>query len=516
MNDFHLKFDQKDPDHPRLEGLGLAIVTVLGGFLRFYHLGKNSFWYDEVCHASAAVMPTIHQAIAVLRTHIMAMPLDYLVAWIMARFSFREGILRIPAAIWGSLTLPVCYLLFRKFGNQRIALLAVFFLAISPLHIEYSQELRYYASLVFFYILCTWLLIRALEVPTRKRWATFLVTTLIGMYFHYFVLLCFITGGCWLIFHNKNIDGYPQRMKSFLITGGIVGTGLIPAILLFGKQQVPVQEATPVPVLSYPYSILVGLGWIPEVSIVPGISWIWGLLTAVFCVAGFADCLLTSGHKLKTIALSFIIQLGVIFLADCFMYFASPRQFLVLLPFVYYFCSKAIEHLFNHSSLPINQIHLGMKIQTGILVGLVGLWVLSAIPAELDYYQWDKSRAREISQRISEDWAADDCILAMPDAVDDRNALVYTFYFQTIMNRPDISEKISPVTWEELAGSKKCKNSTFLITKQLGLVPELSPLQISIIEKEGFQPILLSSDDKAHSQRLWVASSEKVGSNLGN
>jgi hypothetical protein len=104
----------------------------------------------------------------------------------------------------------------------------------------------------------------------------------------------------------------------------------------------------------------------------------------------------------------------------------------------------------------------------------------------------------------------------MADAVDDRTALVYTFYFETILNRPDIAKRIIPVNWNDLVGSEKCNNSTFLITKQLGLIPELSPQQISIIEKEGFQPILLSPDDQDHSQRLWVASSEKGGSKPGN
>jgi 4-amino-4-deoxy-L-arabinose transferase-like glycosyltransferase len=484
----------------------LALFTGLGLCLRIYDLGRNSLWYDEVCHASAVVMPTIGQAIAVIRTHLMAMPLDYLVVWIAARFSFSEGILRLPAAIWGTLTIPLSYLLFRKYVRVKPALLAVFLLSISSLHIEYSQELRYYASLVFFYTLCSWLLIRALETPSRRRWILFTVVAGIGMYFHYFTLLCFIQGGLWLILREPQVIKAPQKWRPLVVSGCILAAALIPAFLFFGKQ-IPASAVQPVPLLSYPYSILVGLGWIPDVSIMPGISWVWGALTAIFCLIGLAYSLSDAGRELKAAACGFLMTLGVILLLDVRMYFASPRQYLVLLPSVYLFCAVAIFRLSNQ---PINPADSGVRTspkdrwQRWIVLLVAGMWILSAIPAAQDYYRWDKSRAGEISRTIIDRWQPGDRVIELPDAEDDTNAVVYRYYIGTVLNRPDIASSISPGSWSELDSISACHCKTYLVTKQLGIIPELTDARVDLLADASYQSIPLSADDAHHSQRLWV------------
>ena len=73
----------------------------------------------------------------------MAMPLDYVTAWTMARISHTEGWLRLPEALWGFLTLLAGYKLCLELsGKKQLALFAMLMMALSPILIEYSQELR--------------------------------------------------------------------------------------------------------------------------------------------------------------------------------------------------------------------------------------------------------------------------------------------------------------------------------------------------------------------------------------
>jgi uncharacterized membrane protein len=489
----------------------LSAITLLGFFLRLYNLGQNSLWYDEVCHATAAVMPTVGQAIAVIRTHLMAMPLDYLVVWVFARFSHSEYILRLPVAIWGGLTIPMSYLLFRKFVQPRPALMAVFLLTISPLHVEYSQELRYYASMVFFYTLCSNLLILALEKSTWQRWMIFTAVTVVGLYFHYFVFFCLITGAFWLLIQGQPIWKNRQSWVSFILTSTILTAALIPAFLFFGKQIAPAQVKL-APVLSYPYSILVGLGWIPNVSITPGISWVWSGLTAVFCLTGLIFSLGKTRRILLVPAFSFLLQAAMIFVLSIIMYFPSPRQYIALLPFVYLFCAVGIFRLIDEPFLILekeNRVNPQIILKNWAVLIIFGIWIISAIPAMMDYYHWDKSRALLISQTIAFEWKVGDRVLVMPDADPDINASVYRYYFDSVLNRPDIARSISPTNWLELNRHSNCGCKTYLVTKQLGLIPQLTDNQTRVLSENGYTSIRLSEDDLLQSQRLWVQSENK-------
>ena len=57
-----------------MAGFGLV---VLGALARFYHLGFQSLWLDEIGEGSAATLPML-KLLATVRGHAAAAPLDYL------------------------------------------------------------------------------------------------------------------------------------------------------------------------------------------------------------------------------------------------------------------------------------------------------------------------------------------------------------------------------------------------------------------------------------------------------
>jgi mannosyltransferase len=155
------------PDPHQIIHLTALIIVALGFGLRLYHLASESLWYDELLQLDIAQgTPPGQGGLASifprLRGH-SAVPLDYLIShgWMLlgqidseARMLRQsDGWMRIPAVIWGTLTLPIAYQMGRKLLGGSYGLLFMALLAFSPLHVRYSQEARPYALVVWGVIL---------------------------------------------------------------------------------------------------------------------------------------------------------------------------------------------------------------------------------------------------------------------------------------------------------------------------------------------------------------------------
>lgn len=162
-------------------GYGLLfLITLLAAALRFYKLGEWSFWIDEIF--------TINHAMMHFSTP--ALLLDYLPParnWVpvsvilTAQVLNRGGInpfdARLVAASIGIITVPVLYFLVRKLFDSKVALIAVLLLALSIWHIEWSQNARFYTSLLLFYTLALYFYYYGIEQDRPLYLIIFLVFT---------------------------------------------------------------------------------------------------------------------------------------------------------------------------------------------------------------------------------------------------------------------------------------------------------------------------------------------------
>src|ERR1035437_10434771 len=83
------------------EILGLSVVGVL---LRFYELGHHSFWLDEV----VTVRDATHSFREIPSVIASYPPLwAYITRMVYLSFGFSDLWLRVPAAFFGALTVPV-------------------------------------------------------------------------------------------------------------------------------------------------------------------------------------------------------------------------------------------------------------------------------------------------------------------------------------------------------------------------------------------------------------------------
>ncbi|MDA0266818.1 MAG: glycosyltransferase family 39 protein [Cyanobacteria bacterium] len=121
--------------------------------------------------------------------------------------------LRALAMVCSLAALPLFYSLGRMLFNSRIcAGLAVALMAVSPVHVLYSQEARPYSLWMLMTVLSSWALVQALtghrltgqlgHAPSRRwmAWALYGVTVSLGFYTHLYMPLVFVTHGLYVGF----------------------------------------------------------------------------------------------------------------------------------------------------------------------------------------------------------------------------------------------------------------------------------------------------------------------------
>ncbi|MEM7343517.1 MAG: glycosyltransferase family 39 protein [Chloroflexota bacterium] len=202
--------------HPFFSIIPLIIVAI-GFALRLHALDSESLWYDELLQLDIAQDP-FSSIIPQLWNH-AAVPLDYWLVHFWVSLGRSEMWVRLPAVILGTLTLPMAYQLGRKLVDRRVALLFMAFLAVSPFHIHYSQEVRPYA-LLFLGILVAgygyW------QLRKRDSWqdrALLLMGVLIFSLAHFFAIVIFIPWGIFGLLDILFGENRTQALKAFVALG---------------------------------------------------------------------------------------------------------------------------------------------------------------------------------------------------------------------------------------------------------------------------------------------------------
>ncbi len=116
----------------------------------------------------------------------------YMAKWSLPVFGYNGIGLRFPVIFFGILSLWLIYSFVKKtLLSDPIAVISAVFLAISPVFVHYSQELRGYPSLVFFTICSYYCLFRLLQPNGKAIYWWLLFLSFIGCYLANFAALMF-------------------------------------------------------------------------------------------------------------------------------------------------------------------------------------------------------------------------------------------------------------------------------------------------------------------------------------
>lgn len=474
--------------------MALALIVIFGFLLRIFQLGADNFWIDEIGVARAARMPSVGGALTEAHSHVMAMPLDYLTAWLFARVGTGEAWLRLPAAIWGAAALPAAYTLFLRLSNRRTALAAVLLLAISPLHIQYSQELRFYSALVFFYLLSSALLLRAIQAIGPCPWIAFCLVAAVGILFHVYVLLAALTGVAWLWISYGRDPNYANARRFYLCSVAFLLVVFLAATVLFGG----VSTAVEIPLFlneSFFSVFAVGLGWAPFYTALPVLPWFFGVLCFLMAAVGMLAAVRADPLGLKAALLySLGAQIGLVFTMNALKnYFLAPRQFLFALPVMLFFTACGIETI--ASGLRRIRPNAGTHTSRVFRIAALAALVIAALPALQNYYLGDKGRIREISRLMIDAWRPESIVLVIPDY----ETAAFNYYRDGVNPDHALYRRLLPAHWSSLAADIRNNSQGFLITPY-----PVEHQQAEILESLALEPFFLPRPISRYSQAAWT------------
>ncbi len=150
----------------------IIVGVLLAAFaLRVYALGEKAAWWDEAWSVHVA-QQSLADATEITSYDVQPPLYQWaLFAWVRAA-GISEFAVRYLSALWGLVAVAATYAVAARLGGRRAGALAAFFIALSALHIGWSQETRMYAMASAWAALTVY---AALRVRGARGWWALLV-----------------------------------------------------------------------------------------------------------------------------------------------------------------------------------------------------------------------------------------------------------------------------------------------------------------------------------------------------
>ena len=325
------------------EWLGIVVFLLALG-LRLYRLGGQPLWLDEIY--SVQLVRQGFLAILQNSQNEPHPPLFYLLQWLTTAggAAQAEWGWRWVSALSGGLTILCLYLLCRGFTGRLMSTLAALALAVSPMHVYYSQEGRPFA---FVTLLGAWsmlLVSGTISQPKcRWRWVTLALVSLAGLYCNYFYLLVILAQGLYLLLRT--------RQRDWWLYAALVGLGSIPAAFWMAPTLLAAsQHSQTLPPLTF-LAFFQSLGG--ETARFP-LAWYHGCLALVVGGLSFLGIALAVGRSFKEplghylvfqALIPLVLLFGILAPLGVKMPYYQVRQLLLLAPALFGLLAYALEHL---------------------------------------------------------------------------------------------------------------------------------------------------------------------------
>ncbi|HEY1522057.1 MAG TPA: glycosyltransferase family 39 protein [Solirubrobacteraceae bacterium] len=202
--------------------LAVGALAVAGAVLRVL-IARQSVFADElstywisVRHSLGGVLSLLYSTGRIQHAEITP-PLSFLTSWLTTRVGGTPELLRLPALLAGTATIPLIYRLGLETVGRRAALVAAALTTFAPFMIYYSAEARSYGLLMMFVTGAVLSTLLALRTGRAHYWILYALCAAATFYTHYTGL--FVLGALmvWVLWTR------PQARRSALLaTGGAV------------------------------------------------------------------------------------------------------------------------------------------------------------------------------------------------------------------------------------------------------------------------------------------------------
>ena len=209
-------------------GAALVAVLCLALHMRVYRISEETPHPDEITSMTGLYEKTFSGALEAER--ILDPPMTPVYLAVQYAWARTVGLsvlsMRLLSLIFSMATFVVVYRLGIRLNSRLAGLTAMALLAVSPIHIFYSIEIRNYSLTVLLGMLSLLTLLRGAEHPGGRIWAlNFLVDLLLAMT-HLFASLLFVAEALFLLLHHRRRPVLVPWVLSHAVISLVVGAWL--------------------------------------------------------------------------------------------------------------------------------------------------------------------------------------------------------------------------------------------------------------------------------------------------
>ncbi|MBU1782596.1 glycosyltransferase family 39 protein [bacterium] len=206
----------------------IILILFGGAFLRFYHLGFESYWLDEGQSVDCVLNFKKYFQDYFAGDNSNHPPLYYILLYFWTYLGIHEFTTRVLSTIIGLFTILIIYQFTKKFYGKNTGLLAALFLSLSTFHLQYCQEVREYILLIPLSLLGIFSFNSYLQENRLKHLILFCIFSILGFWTHYFYAFTFVYLNLVYLFLFKK---YKLRFRNWFLVQIIILITIIPILI---------------------------------------------------------------------------------------------------------------------------------------------------------------------------------------------------------------------------------------------------------------------------------------------
>ncbi len=213
------------------ELLSILLLLLLAFVCRVLFLGEQSLWLDEsviYIQTKQKSVWDVYRSVMEYEGHIG--PVYHMLNYFFTKlFGFSEWAMRFPSALYGTITVYLTYIITVTLFSKRTALYATLIMAVSPLHIWYSQEARMFSLWSMFILLTVYLFIKIIQSDKFEIKLWLLMTLFVALSIWTFLnsIFIFFAMGVYLLINVKRDH---KTLIYFTLSMIIAGCSYFPAL----------------------------------------------------------------------------------------------------------------------------------------------------------------------------------------------------------------------------------------------------------------------------------------------
>jgi hypothetical protein len=209
-----------------------ALIVMAGAAIRFAAL-STSIWFDEsvtVKDVNGSFGQMLHRVV----NHEASPPFYFVCLWIWRHLVGDTGAdLRALSALAGTLTIALAFYVARRRIGPRAGLILAACVAVSPVLVYYSTEMRMYGVLVLITGVGFEAFLCASKSPNRRNLSVWATVSLLALWTQYYAVLAVAPQAAWLITLAWK---HRSRSRCTLIAVGALALPALPLVYLLPYQ----------------------------------------------------------------------------------------------------------------------------------------------------------------------------------------------------------------------------------------------------------------------------------------